>query len=47
MPEEAPGDTFQRLKKNGVVCAERGGGVRFSPHFYTADSVIDQALELL
>lgn len=47
MPEEAAGDTFQRLKKNGVVCAERGGGVRFSPHFYTADSVIDQALELL
>ncbi len=44
LPHEAPGETFQRLKKGGAVCAERGGGVRLSPHFYTADSVIDQAL---
>ena len=47
LSKETPGETFQRLKKGGVVCAERGGGVRFSPHFYTANSVIDQALALL
>ncbi len=47
LPEEAPAATFQRLKQAGVVCAERGGGVRFSPHFYTAFSVIDRALALL
>lgn len=26
---------FAQLKSRGVVCALRGGGVRFSPHFYT------------
>lgn len=47
LPDESPSETFQRLKQGGVVCAERGGGVRFSPHFYTAFSVIDRALALL
>lgn len=47
LPGEVPADTFLRLKQQGVVCAERGGGVRFSPHFYTAFSVIDRALALL
>jgi len=47
LPHEAPNETFQRLKKGGAVCAERGGGVRLSPHFYTTNSVIDQALGLL
>ena len=47
LPHESPGTTFQRLKQQGVVCAERGGGIRFSPHFYTAFSVIDRALALL
>lgn len=47
LPDESPAETFQRLKKHGVVCAERGGGIRFSPHFYTAYSVIDRALALL
>ncbi|MED5388584.1 MAG: aminotransferase class V-fold PLP-dependent enzyme [Pseudomonadota bacterium] len=47
LPDEAPGDTFQRLRQAGVVCAERGGGVRVSPHFYTDYSVIDRTLALL
>jgi len=47
LPGETPADTFQRLRQAGVVCAERGGGVRFSPHFYTDYSVIDRALSLL
>lgn len=47
LPEETPAQTFQRLRQAGVVCAERGGGGRFSPHFYTDYSVIDRALALL
>jgi selenocysteine lyase/cysteine desulfurase len=40
--------TLQRcLMKNGVICAKRGGGIRFSPHFYTPDSVIERAIEIL
>jgi hypothetical protein len=27
-----------------VLCAQRGGGIRFSPHFYTPVEVIDRAL---
>ncbi|MDX1803832.1 MAG: aminotransferase class V-fold PLP-dependent enzyme [Alcanivorax sp.] len=44
---EDPQETCQRLKSGGVVCAQRGGGIRLSPHFYTADSVIDRTLALL
>lgn len=29
----------------GVVCAARGGGVRFSPHFYTDFDVIERAVK--
>ncbi len=47
LPDETPAETFQRLKQAGVICAERGGGIRFSPHFYTTFSVIDRALGLL
>jgi len=34
------------LKKN-VICAHRGGGIRFSPHFYTIGEKIDKSLEIL
>lgn len=37
---------YQKLMKNNVICAARGGGVRFSPHFYTSFDTIDQAVEL-
>jgi selenocysteine lyase/cysteine desulfurase len=37
---------YQHLQKNGVVCALRGGGIRFSPHFYNTLEEIDRALEL-
>lgn len=47
MPGEDPVSTRQRLQAGGVVCAQRGGGVRFSPHFYTDHSVIDRAVGLL
>ena len=37
----------QRLVKEQVICAYRGGGVRFSPHFYTPLDAIRRALNLL
>ncbi|MGY8814723.1 MAG: aminotransferase class V-fold PLP-dependent enzyme [Gammaproteobacteria bacterium] len=37
----------QNLLKQGVICAYRGGGIRFSPHFYTSRKIIDKALEVL
>ena len=38
---------YSYLQKNGVVCALRGGGIRFSPHFYNTFEEIDRALELI
>ncbi|GLZ89253.1 hypothetical protein Pres01_53040 [Metapseudomonas resinovorans] len=38
---------FERLRAEQVVCAQRGGGIRFSPHFYTESRVIDETLALL
>jgi cysteine desulfurase/selenocysteine lyase len=37
---------YQKLMKNNVICAARGGGVRFSPHFYTSFDTIEKAVEL-
>ena len=39
-------DLYRHLQKNGVVCALRGGGIRYSPHFYNTQSEIEQALQL-
>jgi selenocysteine lyase/cysteine desulfurase len=36
---------YQYLQENGVVCAMRGGGIRFSAHFYNTFEEIDRALE--
>jgi selenocysteine lyase/cysteine desulfurase len=38
---------FERLKAEQVVCAPRGGGIRFSPHFYTEPQIIEETLALL
>jgi len=38
---------FQFLKSNNVICAERGGGIRFSPHFYTPVDTMERAITLL
>lgn len=37
----------QQLGTQGVICANRGGGIRFSPHFYTAQDKINRAVDLL
>lgn len=38
---------FHHLKTHGVICAQRGGGIRFSPHFYIAYDQLDRALALI
>ncbi len=37
---------FAHLTDSGVMCAMRGGSVRFSPHFYTPEEKILRAVEL-
>ncbi len=36
---------FHHLSQQGIVCAERGGGIRFSPHFYTSRKQLKWAVE--
>jgi selenocysteine lyase/cysteine desulfurase len=40
-------DVYQQLKKEGVLCAARGGGVRLSPHFYTPREQLSQTIEMV
>ncbi|MCU7240952.1 aminotransferase class V-fold PLP-dependent enzyme [Pseudomonas peradeniyensis] len=40
----ANADIYRALSSNGVMCAVRGPGVRFSPHFYTDRRLIDEVL---
>ncbi len=35
---------FKQLIKNNIFCAQRGGGIRFSPHFYTPHEQLDEAV---
>lgn len=38
---------FKHLRDQQVVCAPRGGGIRFSPHFYTPLDVLERAVSLI
>jgi len=38
---------YPSLIEHRIICAHRGGGVRFSPHFYTPIEKLDQALNFL
>lgn len=40
-------EIYTKLMKNKVICANRAGGLRFSPHFYTNQKTIDKGLEVL
>ena len=42
-----PLELYRYLMSQGVVCARRGGGIRFSPHFYTESSKIEQVFEII
>lgn len=37
---------YRALIQRNLLCASRGGGVRFSPHFYTSMEHIDEAMHL-
>jgi selenocysteine lyase/cysteine desulfurase len=41
----AADDLYQKLMAADVICAARGGGVRFSPHFYTPMEQLAEAVE--
>ncbi len=45
--DESPEALFEMLTGEHIVCALRGGGIRFSPHFYTPRKKLHTALELL
>ena len=38
---------YQHLQDKNVICAYRGDGIRFSPHFHTSTQDIDRALALV
>ena len=38
---------FKRLMENGVICALRGGAIRFSPHYYNSITQLDKSLDIL
>lgn len=46
VPGVDPAALHRGLMARGVICAQRGGGVRFSPHFYTPPQVLDRAVAL-
>jgi len=45
--QETPESLYEMLTAANVACALRGGGIRFSPHFYTPRKKLCKALELL
>jgi selenocysteine lyase/cysteine desulfurase len=44
---QTPESLFETLGRQHVFCALRGGGIRFSPHFYTPRQQLSRALEML
>ena len=38
---------YQHLQNNNVICAYRGDGIRFSPHFHTEIRVMEKALKIV
>ncbi len=47
IPGRDPVWIHRELMAQRVLCAQRGGGIRFSAHFYTPHSVIETAFERL
>ncbi len=38
---------FEHLRQQQIICAMRGGGIRFSPHFYTNPGIIERSLRVV
>ena len=45
--EMGTAELYQLLTSKGIVCAPRGGGIRFSPHFYTPQTLLESTIEIL
>ena len=43
--QRAAQDLFKMYQEQRIICAQRGGGIRFSPHYYTDKNMLDKALE--
>lgn len=41
-----PRALHQALQEHGVLCAARGGGIRYSPHFHTRAADLERAVDL-
>lgn len=41
------GALYRYLQEHNVICAMRGSGIRFSPHFYTSQDKMDAAVSLV
>ncbi len=40
-------ELFEHYREQRVICAVRGGGIRFSPHFFTGKQSLDKALDIV
>jgi selenocysteine lyase/cysteine desulfurase len=47
VPGVEPQALYAGLLARRCLCAQRGGGVRFSPHFYTPFEDLDRAMDLV
>lgn len=47
MPGQDMAAVHDFLMKRGVICAPRGGGIRFSPHFYNSVDDLNRAIQIL
>ncbi len=47
VPGRPSSELYAGLMRRGVLCAQRGDGLRFSPHFYTPIEAIERALQIL
>jgi len=41
-----PNELYSYLRKQGIICAVRGQGIRFSPHFYISNDGLGKSLKL-
>ncbi len=46
VPDVDPQPLWHALMEQNLLCAARGGGIRFSPHFYTPIEHLEQAVTL-
>ncbi|HEC13289.1 MAG TPA: aminotransferase class V-fold PLP-dependent enzyme [Acidiferrobacteraceae bacterium] len=46
-PEVGPETLFKALQRHGLMCAPRGGGIRFSPHCYNSIENLNRAVKVV